>query len=108
MSTRHPRSLNDRIPRDLATICLKSMAKEPARRYETAGAEHKRKLLDQAQELLGYHRKSAIRALRAPEVERGPVMVWVIVAPASGTLIMEFLASSVPFWIASGTSFALP
>ena len=35
------------------------------RRYETAGAEHKRKLLDQAQELLGYHRKSAIRALRA-------------------------------------------
>ena len=35
------------------------------RRYESAGAEHKRKLLDQAQELLGYHRKAAIRALRA-------------------------------------------
>ena len=42
------------------------------RRYEHAGAEHKRKLLDQAQELLGYHRKSAIRALRAPRVVRGP------------------------------------
>ena len=45
------------------------------RRYETAGAEHKRKLLDQAAELLGYHRKSAIRALRAPVVVRGPVIL---------------------------------
>ena len=34
------------------------------RRYTTAGAEHKAKLLDQAVELLGYHRKAAIRALR--------------------------------------------
>jgi len=38
------------------------------RRYERAGQEHKRKLLDQAQELLGYHRKSAIRALKKPIV----------------------------------------
>jgi serine/threonine-protein kinase len=35
---RAPRSLNDRIPRDLETICLKAMAKEPARRYQTAQA----------------------------------------------------------------------
>ncbi len=34
---RPPRSLNDRIPRDLETICLKAMAKEPRRRYPTAG-----------------------------------------------------------------------
>ena len=45
------------------------------RRYETAGAEHKRKLLDQAQDLLGYHRKSAIRALRRPRTVSGPVLV---------------------------------
>src|SRR5256714_14341855 len=45
------------------------------RRYENAGQEHKRKLLDQAQELLGYHRKAAIRALRAPTVERGPRII---------------------------------
>ena len=45
------------------------------RRYETAGAEHKRKLLDQAQELLGYHRKAAIRALRQSAVERGPRII---------------------------------
>jgi WD40 repeat protein/tRNA A-37 threonylcarbamoyl transferase component Bud32 len=31
-----PRRFNDRIPRDLETICLKAMAKEPARRYATA------------------------------------------------------------------------
>jgi eukaryotic-like serine/threonine-protein kinase len=34
---RPPRRLDDRIPRDLETICLKAMAKEPARRYPTAG-----------------------------------------------------------------------
>jgi len=45
------------------------------RRYASAGREHKRKLLDQAQELLGYHRKSAIRALRAPAVVPGPRII---------------------------------
>src|SRR5882762_2930067 len=49
--------------------------KKLRRRYESAGQEHKRKLLDQAQELLGYHRKAAIRALRAPTVERGPRII---------------------------------
>jgi tRNA A-37 threonylcarbamoyl transferase component Bud32 len=33
---RPPRTLNDRIGRDLETICLKGMAKEPGRRYQTA------------------------------------------------------------------------
>jgi tRNA A-37 threonylcarbamoyl transferase component Bud32 len=33
---RPPRWLNDKIPRDLETICLKAMAKAPARRYGTA------------------------------------------------------------------------
>jgi len=45
------------------------------RRYLRAGPEHKRKLLDQAQEWLGYHRKSAIRALGAPVVERAPGII---------------------------------
>ena len=45
------------------------------RRYESAGAEHKRKLLDQAVQLLGYHRKAAIRALRRQEVVRGPLII---------------------------------
>ncbi len=34
---RGPRSLNDRIPRDLETICLKALAKEARKRYRTAG-----------------------------------------------------------------------
>ncbi len=33
---RGPRSLNDKVPRDLETVCLKAMAKAPARRYATA------------------------------------------------------------------------
>jgi WD40 repeat protein len=35
---RPPRRLNDKTPRDLETICLKAMAKEPHRRYATAQA----------------------------------------------------------------------
>jgi tetratricopeptide (TPR) repeat protein len=31
-----PRRLNDKVPRDLETICLKAMAKEPGRRYQRA------------------------------------------------------------------------
>lgn len=45
------------------------------RRYEHAGREHKGKLLDQAQDLLGYHRKAAVRALRAQPVVRGPRVI---------------------------------
>src|SRR5262249_6486450 len=35
---RSPRSLNDRLPRDLETICLKCLQKEPGRRYADAAA----------------------------------------------------------------------
>src|SRR5262249_19226137 len=35
---RPPRKVNDQVPRDLETICLKAMAKEPGRRYATARA----------------------------------------------------------------------
>jgi hypothetical protein len=41
-------------------------------RYRRAGMAYKSKLLDQAQELFGYHRKAAIRALGATPVAAGP------------------------------------
>ena len=45
------------------------------RRYKTAGAEHKGKLLDQAVQLLGYHRKAAIRALGRRAQPQGPRII---------------------------------
>ena len=53
----------------------KEVLQKLRRRYQNAGLEYKGKLLDQAQELLGYHRKAAIRALRAPTVESGPRII---------------------------------
>jgi WD40 repeat protein len=35
---RPPRRITDKVPRDLETICLKALAKEPTRRYPTARA----------------------------------------------------------------------
>ena len=32
---RPPRRINDKIPRDLETICLKAMSKVPAGRYQS-------------------------------------------------------------------------
>jgi hypothetical protein len=68
------------------------------RRYEGAGLEHKRKLLDQAQELLGYHRKSAIRALGARPAAPGP---WIITGRPlvyEPALLLPFLR---PIWQAT-------
>ena len=68
------------------------------RRYQNAGAEHKRKLLDQAQELLGYHRKAAIRALRARTVERGP---WIMTGRPTSYQPGVLLPWLRPIWVAT-------
>ena len=68
------------------------------RRYQSAGWEHKRKLLDQAQELLGYHRKSAIRSLRAPRVERGPRIITGRPMSYEPELLLPYLR---PIWQAT-------
>lgn len=44
-------------------------------RYRRAGKEHKSKILDEVVELFGYHRKAAIRALRAPPEVAAPFVV---------------------------------
>jgi hypothetical protein len=70
------------------------------RRYKTAGAEHKTKLLDQAVQLLGYHRKAAIRALRQAVVSslRGPVVLNGRPVKYEPNLLLPWLR---PIWQAS-------
>jgi hypothetical protein len=73
---RPPRSSNDRIPRDLETICLKAMAKLPARRY--AGAR------EMADDLRRFLNGEPIRARRVRATER--LARWARRNPAVATL----------------------
>jgi serine/threonine protein kinase/tetratricopeptide (TPR) repeat protein len=59
---RPPRRLNDKIPRDLETIALKCMAKEPGRRYATGG--------EVAADLRHYLNGEPIRARPVGRLER--------------------------------------
>ena len=93
---RAPHSLNDRIPRDLETICLKAMAKEPQRRYQTASA-----MADDLQRFLSGQPISA-RPVRRVErawrwCRRNPLVAGlsaaVGIALVSGTIISTYFAA---------------
>ncbi|MCP5526827.1 MAG: integrase [Verrucomicrobiales bacterium] len=75
--------------------------KKLRRRYRNAGREHKRLLLDQAQELLGYHRKSAIRALGATPTVPAPHLLTGRPVTYPPELLTPWLR---PIWV--GTDFA--
>lgn len=70
------------------------------RRYQAAGAEHKTKLIDQAVQLLGYHRKAAIRALRQGAVSsiKGPAVLSGRPVKYEPNLLLPWLR---PIWQAS-------
>jgi tetratricopeptide (TPR) repeat protein len=72
-----PSRLVPKIDRDLETICLKCLNKEPAKRYESARAL--------AEDLARYRAGETIHARRTPLVERG--WKWTKRSPAAAALI---------------------
>jgi WD40 repeat protein len=73
---RPPRAVNRKVPRDLETICLKAMAREPERRYATAA--------DLADDLRRFLRGEPVRARPVSPAER--LVRWVRRRPALAAL----------------------
>ncbi|PWT86618.1 MAG: hypothetical protein C5B56_12135, partial [Proteobacteria bacterium] len=80
---RPPRRLNDQIPRDLETVCLKAMAKEPGRRYQTAGAF--------ADDLRRYLGGEPVKARPVGRIERAAR--WAKRRPATAALLAVSIAA---------------
>jgi serine/threonine protein kinase len=82
---RPPRTLSDKIPRDLETICLKAMSKNPASRYATAQAL--------AQDLRRYLAGEPIEARPLTSLER--VLSWTKRRPAAAALVSVSILATV-------------
>jgi eukaryotic-like serine/threonine-protein kinase len=92
---RPPRRLNEQVPRDLETICLKAMAKSSSRRYQSAKelAEDLRRFLD----------GRPIKARRVGVVER--VWRWSRRNPLAASLFLAVTLGSIAgFWYLSSLS----
>lgn len=82
---RPPRKLEPKIPKDLETICLKAMAKSPARRYQTAA--------QLADDLRRYDRGEPIAARPVGHAER--LWRWCRRYPAAAILFVAVLVGSI-------------
>jgi tetratricopeptide (TPR) repeat protein len=85
-----PRRLQSKVPADLETICLKCLAKDPAKRYESA--------LALAEDLRRFQDKKPIRARAAGPWERG--RKWARRRPAAAALLL--FGSVVALGLAAG------
>src|SRR6059036_2374127 len=86
---RRPRLLNRKIDRDLATICLKCLDKDPQRRYSSA--------LALAEDLERWLKHEPIRARRTGLVTRG--RKWVRRNPSIAVMAAMLLVLAVPLGV---------
>jgi serine/threonine protein kinase len=86
---RQPRLLNPKVDRDLATICLKCLDKDPQRRYSSA--------LALAEDLERWLKHEPIRARRTGLVPRG--RKWVRRNPSIAVMAAMLLVLAVPLGV---------
>src|SRR5262249_10226529 len=88
-----PRRLQPKVPRDLETVCLACLRKEPRRRYATA--------LDLAEDLRRFLDGRPVRARRTSTLERG--WMWCrrrrTLATLAGLLVLAVWAGAVAFGV---------
>ena len=82
---RRPRSINRRIPRDLETVCLKALCKEPSGRYPT--------IQEMEVDLRRFARGDAILARPPSAIERGWRMVRRHPGVSAAALVVVILAA---------------
>jgi len=96
---RQPRQLNPKIDRDLSTICLKCLEKDPARRYSSA--------LALAEDLEHWLKHEPIQARRTGVFTRGKK--WVRRNPTSALLAASLMAlAATAGWIVWKSEFIRP
>ena len=81
---RSPRKLNEKIPRDLETICLKAMSKSPQRRYQSAA--------EMCDDLKRFLKREPIAARPVTRFER--FLVWCRKYPFAVALFIAISISS--------------